>query len=277
MSEIVSKNDPLCLQCVYFPPNLPEEKYAHADWVELQGKSCSFDYMPGSEACRAMRKTSCSLVDLGIPEKPEPGEGDSPEILQTTKGVRSMTDNSSLLNGVDSARLADAVGAIQDNPKLAQCEFRTVTHWVSGAHARTHVQGFYGMGQEDTSRATPFLIESDEPPVLLGTNKGPNPVELLLTGLAACITVGLTYNAAVRGLPIEQLTIELRGTIDLQGFMALSDSVRPGFQGITVHCHVKSPASDEDIQALLEHVKHVSPVYNTVSEPTPVELTFQRV
>ncbi|MBN6742199.1 OsmC family protein [Acidithiobacillus sp. MC6.1] len=133
------------------------------------------------------------------------------------------------------------------------------------------------MGQEDTSRAVPFLIESDEPPALLGTNQGPNPVELLLTALAACITVGLTYNAAARGLPIEQLTVELRGTIDLQGFMALSESVRPGFQGIAVRCLLKSPASDQDIQELLEHVKHVSPVYNTVSEPTPVEMTFQRL
>jgi hypothetical protein len=67
MSGEASKAQTLCSMCVYFPPNLPEGKYPPEDWLELQKKSCSFDYIPGDADCLASRKTSCSLVDLGSP------------------------------------------------------------------------------------------------------------------------------------------------------------------------------------------------------------------
>ncbi len=54
----------LCLGCVYYPPNLPKDRYPVEDWLELQEKSCSFDYQPGDPDCLLNRKTSCSVVDL---------------------------------------------------------------------------------------------------------------------------------------------------------------------------------------------------------------------
>jgi hypothetical protein len=53
-----------CFGCVYYPPNLPPHAYAQEDYVMLQEKHCSFDYLPGDENCAQSRKTSCSLVDL---------------------------------------------------------------------------------------------------------------------------------------------------------------------------------------------------------------------
>ncbi|WP_409409496.1 OsmC family protein [Acidithiobacillus ferriphilus] len=185
--------------------------------------------------------------------------------------------NNTALNGVDINQLGKTVQAVKDNTALAKCQFRTTTQWISGAHAQTHVQGFYGLGQEYHSRSTPFIIESDEPTALMGTNKGANPVELLLTGLAACITVGLVYNAAARGISLDELKIEISGEIDLQGFMGLSESVRPGFNDISVYCHLKSASPDSDLLDLIEYVKRVSPVHNTISQPTPVEVIFQRL
>ncbi|MBU2803070.1 hypothetical protein HFV02_12590 [Acidithiobacillus caldus] len=61
--------DSLCISCVYFPPNLPEDKYPPEDWLELQSKQCSFDLTPGSDECQGTRKTSCSLVDLSCESK----------------------------------------------------------------------------------------------------------------------------------------------------------------------------------------------------------------
>jgi len=59
------ETEALCSGCVYWPPNLPRNAYAEADWQELQAMACSYDCTPGGEACLAARKTSCSLVDLG--------------------------------------------------------------------------------------------------------------------------------------------------------------------------------------------------------------------
>jgi hypothetical protein len=63
-------DNPLCISCVYFPPNLPEDKYPPEDWLELQTKQCSFDLTPGSDECKETRKTSCSLIDLCGENKP---------------------------------------------------------------------------------------------------------------------------------------------------------------------------------------------------------------
>lgn len=54
----------LCWGCVYYPPNLPRDAYADADWAMLQSRHCSFEHTPGSVECLASRKTSCSLVDV---------------------------------------------------------------------------------------------------------------------------------------------------------------------------------------------------------------------
>lgn len=64
MSEKTAEPHELCLGCVYFPPNLPQQRYAAEDWAMLQAHTCSFENQPGDAGCQAMRKTSCSLVDL---------------------------------------------------------------------------------------------------------------------------------------------------------------------------------------------------------------------
>lgn len=64
MSEKTAEPNELCFGCVYFPPNLPRQKYADEDWAMLQERACSFEHLPGDEGCKTSRNTSCSLVDL---------------------------------------------------------------------------------------------------------------------------------------------------------------------------------------------------------------------
>ena len=131
------------------------------------------------------------------------------------------------LHGVNVDQLVGTVNAIKENPDLARFRFRAVTEWVDGGHSRTKIQKLYGAGIEDASRNSPFVLEGDEPPVLLGGNAGPNAVETVLSALASCLTVGVAYNAAARGINVESLRFTLEGDIDLQGFLGLSDRVRP--------------------------------------------------
>jgi len=112
--------------------------------------------------------------------------------------------------------------------------------------------------------------------VLLGSNRGPNAVELLLAGLTACLSVGISYNAAARGITIETMTLDVTGDIDLQGFLGISESVRPGCQEIHIACRIKSPASDQEIADLLDHVQQTSPVTDMLRYPTPVQVRFIR-
>lgn len=62
--DITPKTEQYCFGCVLYPPNLPPYAYSEDDWAELQKMTCSLEHSPGSSACMASRKTSCSLVEL---------------------------------------------------------------------------------------------------------------------------------------------------------------------------------------------------------------------
>jgi uncharacterized OsmC-like protein len=177
-----------------------------------------------------------------------------------------------LVNGVDVEQLVGTIEAIKSQPDLARFTFRSETKWVDGGHSRTKIQSFYGAGQEDTSRSRPFILEGDEPPVLLGNNAGPNAVEAVLHALASCLTVGFVYNAAAQGIKIEGLEFQLEGDLDLHAFLGLSDTVRPGYDNIRLIYRVKSAAPREKLEALCEYVQKTSPVLDIIRNPVPVTI-----
>ncbi|MDP3893276.1 OsmC family protein [Nocardioides sp.] len=175
-------------------------------------------------------------------------------------------------NGVDVAQLVQTVEAISADPSLAAFRFRARNTWLGGARSRTAIQGFWGAGAEDTSRSEPFLLEGDEPPVLLGDNHAPNAVEIVLHALASCLAVGLAYNAAARGIELRALEIDVEGELDLHGFLGLADDVRPGYSGVQVTCRVDGDAPDDQIAELCDHVERTSPVLDILRHPVAVTL-----
>lgn len=181
---------------------------------------------------------------------------------------------STQVNGVNVDQLVATVHAIQEKPEIARFQFRAQNEWIDGGHSRTTIQGFYGAGQEDTSRNQPFILEGDEPPVLLGNNAGPNAVEAVLHALASCLSVGFVYNAAAQGITIKSLSFDLEGDLDLQAFLGLSQDVRPGFENIRLTYRVKSDAPREKIEALCDYVQRTSPVLDMLRNPVPVTIAL---
>jgi hypothetical protein len=100
--------------------------------------------------------------------------------LGPPRGSAAATVQRPPRNGVDVPTLFATLDAVKGAPQIAQFQFRATNEWISGTHNRSSIQGFYGAGQEDTSRTTPFSYDADHPVVLVGTNRGPTPVEFLL-------------------------------------------------------------------------------------------------
>ena len=178
-------------------------------------------------------------------------------------------------NGLNIEQMVQTVEALKNNPSLAQFEFRARNQWINGGENRSSIQGFYGAGAEDESRTEPFVFTNGEPPVLLGNNEGANPVEFLLHALAGCVTTTTVLHAAARGINICKLSTELVGNIDVQGLLALDDSVPVGYESITIRMDIEADASDEEIDDLIAFAKVHSPVCNTVCKPVPV--TVERI
>ncbi len=183
----------------------------------------------------------------------------------------SQTTINEIVNGVDVGRMGETVEAVRRTPSLATFRFRATNQWIDGGHNRSTIKGFYGAGQEDTTRTKPFELNADEPPVLLGKDQGANPVEYVLHALAACLTTSLVYHAAARGIHIESIESKLEGDLDLQGFLGLSDQVRCGYQQIRASFTVKSDAPAKD----LEELTKFSPVFDIVSNPVPVSIRIE--
>ena len=70
---------------------------------------------------------------------------------------------------------------------------------------------------------------------------------------------------------------EQRFLFDLQGFLALRDDVRRGFQEIRVQFRVKSQASDAQLNDLCLFAQQHSPVFDMVSSPTPIKVGLERI
>jgi uncharacterized OsmC-like protein len=182
----------------------------------------------------------------------------------------TTTQPAATLNGLDTQKMIETVGALKANPTLAKFEFRARNRWIAGGENRSMIKDFYGAGAEDVSRAEPFEFTNGEPPVLLGNNEGANPVEFLLHALAGCVTTTTVLHASARGIEIESLSTRLVGDLDLQGLLALAD-VPAGYRGIRIEMDIKAKnASDEQLDELLQFAQAHSPVCNTICRPVPV-------
>ena len=188
-----------------------------------------------------------------------------------------MTEqNNTTRNGLNLEQMGQTVEAIKATPSLGEFEFRASNQWINGGENRSSIKGFYGAGSEDESRSEPFTFINGEPPVLLGNNEGANPVEFLLHALAGCVTTTTVLHAAARGIQIHKLSTELVGNIDVQGLLALDDSVSVGYESISIKMDIEADCSDEEIDELIAFAKQHSPVCSTVCKPVPVTLQREK-
>lgn len=188
----------------------------------------------------------------------------------TIEPTLEQTQNT-VINGVDVTALGETVAAVQGQPEIAKFQFRAKNRWLGGGHNRSEIKGFYGACQEDDTRTEPFVLDNAEPPVLLGEDQGANPVEYVLHALAGCMTTTMVYHAAARGINIESVETELEGDLDLHGFLRIDENVRNGFENVRINFKVKSDATPEQLAELAR----ISPVFDIVTNPVPVEVHIQ--
>ena len=179
------------------------------------------------------------------------------------------------LNGVDLERLSAVIDAVAGNAALGEFRFRVDNRWIDGGHSRAAIQGFFGVGHEDASRTEPFVVDTDEPTVLLGNNLAPNAGEYLLHALAACITATVAYHAAARGIALGGLECTVEGDVDLRGFLGLDPSVRPGFEQIRATLTVDGDLDDAQFAAITG-LPDFSPVRDSVANPVPLSVSVVR-
>lgn len=153
--------------------------------------------------------------------------------------------------------LSNTVKGIQDNPVMSRVVFEARTALVEDVRCTGKVRDF-----------APIVV--DEPPELGGQDKGANPVELLLVSLGACQEIMYSAMASMMGIRLDEVKVDLKGSLDLKGLFGMDPSIPPGYQKITYETVLKSPASEEELRKLVEAVESHCPVLDTLVRPVEV-------
>lgn len=182
-----------------------------------------------------------------------------------------MDTLTSFTNGVDTTVLDITVDVVRAAPETGRFRFRADTAWIDGTHSRSTVRDFYGVGQ-NRARDRAFTLDADHPPVLVGRDHGPTPVEYVLHALTSCLTAGIVLAAAQRGVRLTDIHATVVGDLDLNGILGLDPAVRKGFEGIGIQLVVDGDAAPEVLAEIVEHARTHSAVFDIVTNPVPVTI-----
>ncbi|MFL6536020.1 MAG: OsmC family protein [Pseudomonas sp.] len=167
------------------------------------------------------------------------------------------------LNGIDVAALQQFAKGVAEDATKRHASFNVKTEWKGQTRTVAKVNR-YSLAGETYSRN--FEIAADEPNELLGQNCAPNPQELLMAALNACMSVGYAANAALMGIKIHSLEIETNGTLDLRGFLGIDESVNPGYDEVSVAIRLHTDAPRERVEELHDAVLKTSVNYANFSK-----------
>ena len=171
------------------------------------------------------------------------------------------------LNGIDVATLGQIAEGIAADPSIGFVKFNVATHWTGGTTSETKVDGYSLDGQRIERN---HVIKTDEPRELLGTDKNANPQEVLMASLNACMTVGFVAGCAMHGITLDSLCFRTDGQLNLRGFLGLDAEVAPGPEEMNLHVEVAGNGTQEQYDAILEHVMATSPNFFNVTQPVAV-------
>jgi uncharacterized OsmC-like protein len=183
----------------------------------------------------------------------------------------TKTHAPTILNGIDVGAFTGALAALAEDPKLAPIEFRATTTWTGGLATTTETRSYTMAGQELPHH---HVIETDEPVEILGGNKAPNPQDLLLAALNACMTVGMVAGCTARGITIESLSIYSEIDFDLRGSFGVDPAIKPGAERIRYLIRIKGNAAREVFEEVHRDMMATSPNRWHLTQPIVLEPTL---
>ena len=129
-------------------------------------------------------------------------------------------------------------------------------------------------GFESEAKAGECRLILDQPPALGGAARGPRPGEVVLMALASCQEHTYRVHAALLGVPIEEIHVELEGLVDSRGFLG-DENIAPGFSEVRGTVTIRSSASEADIDRVRKAVDRHCPVLDDLRRPVPVTLELR--
>ena len=139
---------------------------------------------------------------------------------------------------------------------------------VATIKASSRVAGITGTRPTTMGNHT---IVSDSAPGLAGHSLGPTSPEMLLGALASCLVHTYLIHATLMNIPLDDVTVEISGTLDYKPVIGMPAENRPCIYDIHYQAEVESPADAATIEQLHAVVEGNCPVLNTIRYPTNIQ------
>ena len=181
-------------------------------------------------------------------------------------------------HGVDVTALGKFGDFLNENPDKGILTLGT-TATYEGTIGRSMVHiGPYSLDDQEIDRATrqytiPFGAwkEVEELAGFTGPTDRMEPVEIALGALAACLIVGVSFNALVQGISLDKIETSVEAEVDPRVLFGLNSLAEAPSCLKTVRAEVKvsGDVKDEDLARLREMAER-SPVHTLMSAPNRI-------
>jgi uncharacterized OsmC-like protein len=124
------------------------------------------------------------------------------------------------------------------------------------------------------ARVGQFTFQSDETAHLGGRGKAPTPLAYFVASVGFCLLTQYTRAAAIHGVPVDDLQIEVRASFPVEWKYGLGEA-SSACDRLSYTLDVASPAPPESLVELLAWAERACHVVSTFREPVPVEVTLR--
>src|SRR3989338_6387033 len=160
-----------------------------------------------------------------------------------------------VINGVDVNKTKQTQEQLKKDPSVGERNPKMKAHWLGGSASR---------------------IEFGDVSSYIGGNGNLNAMQTLLASLAACDIDLVAMHAALIGLPIDKLSIEIRGHFNTRSYFGVANAPGSGYDRIAYTVHLKAPkATPEQIKYLKERCERSSTVGDSLSKSIPLTLKIK--
>jgi uncharacterized OsmC-like protein len=147
--------------------------------------------------------------------------------------------------------------------------------WPEAALITLKAEGRLGEGVTCSLSTGKALVEAGLHPATGGSGAQACSGDMLLEALVACAGVTLSAVATSLGIPIEQGTLRAEGDLDFRGTLGVAKDAPVGFKDIRLEIALKSTASGEQLQKLLELTERYCVVLQTLKAAVPVRTAYR--
>lgn len=219
-------------------------------------------HLVGGFAARRARLAERERAWAGIPEASleRYRERVRGKMSESRTGAAAVSDSRAArakptVNGIDVEAMERFRALAATDASKADREPTAVARWVGGRASR---------------------IEIGLVTARIGGDDHPNSMQALLASLAACEVDVVALHAALIGIAIEELEVEVSGHFNVRAYLGLDRAPRPGYDRMACQVRLRAPdATPEQIAYLGERCRRSSPVGDSVARSIPLAVEVE--